>query len=92
VLFDTPGLGAPWGTSPTGAAFRWSSTFPKWTEPSFWAGGPLSATQNAESTAISAFELHVLLEVIDAVVGRIPSAAALDGAIFIPRGVDEDTT
>ncbi len=56
------------------------------------AGGPLSVTQNAESTAISAFELHILLEVINAVVGGIPCRTFLDGAILIPRGVDENTT
>ncbi len=56
------------------------------------AGGPLLTTENAEPASVSAFELHILLEVVYAVVGSIPSATALDGAIFIPRGIDEDTT
>jgi len=69
-----------------------SSPVPKWTEPSFWAGGPLSATQNAEPSTVTAFELHVLFEVVYAVVGGIPSRTLLDGAIIIPRGHDEYTT
>jgi len=65
---------------------------PKWTEPSSWAGGPLSATQNAEPSSVSAFKLHVFLEVIYAVVGGIPSVSSLDGAVLIPGSIDENTT
>ena len=90
------GLGVPVGVPPL--APHW---FPEWTEPlvparrrrrAGGAGGPLLASQNAEPSSVTAFELHILLEVVDAVVGGIPSVAALDGAIFIPRGIDEDTT
>jgi len=56
------------------------------------AGGPLLATENAEPSTVTAFELHVLLEVGDAVVGSIPSVTALDGAVFVPGGIDENTT
>ena len=45
MLFDTPGTGPPWSLDHR-AAFRWSSPCPKWTEPSFWAGGPLSVGEN----------------------------------------------
>jgi len=56
------------------------------------AGGPLLTTENAEPASVPAFELHILLEVVYAVVGGIPSARALDGAVFIPRCIDENTT
>ncbi len=65
---------------------------PKWTEPSFWAGGPLSGTQNAEPSTVTAFKLHVFFEVIYAVVGGIPSVSSLDGAVLVPGGIDENTT
>ncbi len=55
-------------------------------------GVHLSATQNAEPSSVTAFELHVFFEIVDAVVGSIPSVAALDGAIFIPRRIYENTT
>ncbi len=86
-----PGLGAPWGLPPH-ALHAHPDWFPEWTEPPIWAGGPLPATQNAEPATVPAFELHILLEVVYAVVGGIPRRTFLDGAIFIPGGVDENTT
>ncbi len=63
-----------------------SPLVPEWTEPLVprlreGAGGPLPGTQNAEPSTVTAFELHVLLEVVYAVVGGIPSVCSLDGAI-----------
>jgi len=56
------------------------------------AGGPLLATENAELSTVTAFKLHVLFEVVYAVVGGIPSVSSLDGAVFVSGGIDEDTT
>jgi len=76
------GLGVPVGVPPPAPHCPpCPDWFPKWTEPSFWAGGPLSATQNAEPSTVTAFELHIFLEIVDAVVGSIPSVSSLDGAI-----------